>query len=323
MNECRDTTTLLERLLTASSRTFALTIPLLPEPTRAEVTVAYLVFRVADTLEDADRWPRAKKLAELNAFGELLTHPSNDGARALATRWAEDPPCDHAGYRELLTELPTVMQVAASLADPAQQLIRTHTRRTVDGMSSFVAREQRQRLQLDDVADLQAYCYAVAGIVGEMLTELFLLQDRDDLRPAAPGLRRDAASFGEALQLVNILKDAASDAVEGRYYLPDAVEVGEVFALARRDLEIAGRYCARLEEAAAPRGFIAFTCLPVLLAWATLRRVEERGSGSKLTRPEVRQIIERLERALDKQRVADLLNSVRNEDGNVTRIAPR
>ena len=139
------------------------------------------------------------------------------------------------------------------------------------------AREQRQRLQLDDVADLQAYCYAVAGIVGEMLTELFLLQDRDELRPAAPALRQDAASFGEALQLVNILKDAASDAVEGRCYLPDAVEVGEVFALARRDLEVAGRYCVRLEQAGAPRGFVAFTCLPVLLAWATLRRVEEPG----------------------------------------------
>ncbi len=42
----------LEELLIKTSRTFALSIPLLPEPTRREVTVAYLLFRIADTLED-------------------------------------------------------------------------------------------------------------------------------------------------------------------------------------------------------------------------------------------------------------------------------
>ena len=41
----------MDHLLQATSRTFALTIPLLHEPTRREVTVAYLLFRVADTLE--------------------------------------------------------------------------------------------------------------------------------------------------------------------------------------------------------------------------------------------------------------------------------
>ena len=47
------TPTLMDHLLEKTSRTFALTVPLLPEPTRCEVTVAYLLFRVADTLEDA------------------------------------------------------------------------------------------------------------------------------------------------------------------------------------------------------------------------------------------------------------------------------
>ena len=57
--------TLLDHLLQTSSRTFALTIPLLNEPTRREVTVAYLLFRVADSLEDSTRWPRPRKLEEL------------------------------------------------------------------------------------------------------------------------------------------------------------------------------------------------------------------------------------------------------------------
>ena len=55
----------LDRLLAETSRTFALTIPLLPEPTRRETTVAYLLFRIADTLEDATLWGAARKAASM------------------------------------------------------------------------------------------------------------------------------------------------------------------------------------------------------------------------------------------------------------------
>ena len=69
------------------------------------------------------------------------------------------------------------------------------------------------------IAELRDYCYIVAGIVGEMLTELFLL-DRPGLAPAADYLRARSRLFGEGLQLVNILKDADVDASEGRVYIP-------------------------------------------------------------------------------------------------------
>ena len=62
----------LDQLLEGSSRTFALTIPLLPEPIRAQVTVAYLLFRVADTLEDSERWTLAARGEKLRAFAAVL-----------------------------------------------------------------------------------------------------------------------------------------------------------------------------------------------------------------------------------------------------------
>ena len=65
----------LEDLLVKTSRTFALSIPVLPEPTLREVTVAYLLFRIADTLEDSTLWPRERKLEELERFGALLDAP--------------------------------------------------------------------------------------------------------------------------------------------------------------------------------------------------------------------------------------------------------
>ena len=79
----------LDELLLKTSRTFALSIPVLPQPTRREVTVAYLLFRIADTLEDATEWLSSRKLGELDAFGALLRgEPVLDSAR-LAARWSD------------------------------------------------------------------------------------------------------------------------------------------------------------------------------------------------------------------------------------------
>jgi len=173
-----------------------------------------------------------------------------------------------------------------------------HTRRTIAGMRGFVEQARDGVLQLEDIDDLRNYCYAVAGIVGEMLTELFLLE-RPALEPIADDLRADSACFGEALQLVNILKDVSGDVLEGRGYLPPDIDPAELFGLARRDLEAAEKYSQRLHAQGAPRGIVEFTLMPVLLAWATLDRIAEQGPGAKLTRPEVRAILEKLETALD------------------------
>jgi farnesyl-diphosphate farnesyltransferase len=200
---------------------------------------------------------------------------------------------------ELLRETPAVMAAFRELNPEARHWIAHHTGRTADGMAGYVERTDDDGwLELNNLEELQGYCYVVAGIVGEMLTELFLL-DRPQLEPTADYLRHHASEFGEALQLVNILKDRASDAVEGRSYLPKGVSRQDVFTLARKDLEAASDYTEALRTHGAPRGVVEFCALPVLLAWGTLARVEDQGAGAKLTRPEVYAITEAMHRALD------------------------
>jgi len=291
----------LDELLVKTSRTFALSIPVLPQPTRRGVTVAYLLFRIADTLEDATRWRPEHQFDEMGRLRALLERPAPDQARRLVNDWLADPPLDREAYLELLGELPMVLDALEALPADARDLVRDHTVRTVDRMAAFVRRERP--LQLRDVDDLRDYCYAVAGIVGEMLTELFLL-DRPSLQPIAPALRASAAEFGEALQLVNILKDSASDLSEGRGYLPPGVGRAEIFALARADLESAGAYARLLQEAGASQGLVAFCALPVRLAWQSLERIEQRGPGAKLTRLEVAGIARSLKSALEDGRPA-------------------
>jgi len=290
----------LEDLLEKTSRTFALSIPVLPEPTRREVMIAYLLFRIADTFEDASHWTPEDRIAALADFKDLLRKDDRPRAATLARSWVERHVASHAGYRELMAETPFVLDAFFALSPGAIAPIREHVGRSADGMASIVARTRDGSLTLHSVRELQDYCYLVAGIVGEMLSELFLL-DRSALSGIAAFLRERAATFGEALQLVNILKDSAD---EGRRYLPEEVPKSEVFALARRDLGVAGEYIRALQSVGAPRGIIEFTALPVQLAWAALERVEKHGPGSKVSRPEVFLITQRLKRALDRNEPA-------------------
>jgi farnesyl-diphosphate farnesyltransferase len=289
----------LEDLLEKTSRTFALSIPVLPEPTRRQVMIAYLLFRIADTFEDAAHWPPERRREALAEFEALLREHTPESARRLSAQWVAAGPSPHAGYCELIARVPFVLESFFSLDPDAVSSVRDHVIRSARGMAGFVARSDGDKLVLKDLDDLKAYCYAVAGIVGEMLTDLFLLK-RDALVPSTPYLREHAATFGEALQLVNILKDSSVDISEGRSFLPSSVPRSEVFALARRDLKTAGDYTLALQKAGAPRGIVEFCALPAELAWATLEKVEARGPGAKISRLEVFAIKQRVDRALDR-----------------------
>ncbi|MGI5860618.1 MAG: squalene/phytoene synthase family protein [Myxococcales bacterium] len=287
----------LDKLLEESSRTFALTIPLLPEPTRREVTVAYLLLRIADTLEDAEGWSGEHKRDELLRFGALLRHRSREGIEAMLRRLDAEPPTRHPGYLDLLRETPAVFAELDALCEAQREQVVRFTLETVEGMAEVVASDEEGRLALRTLEDLRRYCYVVAGLVGEMLTELMLL-DAPILAPAAPSLRQSARVFGEGLQLTNILKDSEADAGEGRVFLPPDVPRNEVFELARADLVEAARYVATLQRAKAPEGFLAFTALPVKLAFATLDAVERLGPGSKIGRAQVARAMVDLQGAL-------------------------
>ena len=304
MNISKGSMTDVDHLLTKTSRTFAVTIPMLPMPTREEVSIAYLLFRIVDTFEDATRWTPSQRIDAINAFLPLLAARHPGQARRFADRCLVDAPVDHPGYLELLDEIPFVLAQLDRLPEASAHLLRQYVGRSAEGMAQILSGiGPGESLELRSIDELRHYCYIVAGIVGEMLTELYLL-NRPGLAPVADYMRARSRLFGEGLQLVNILKDAADDAREGRSYLPRNVDRAEVFELARRDLDASAEYVHALQRAPAPRGLVEFTALPVLLARATLDRVEGSGPGAKLTRPEVAAIVQSMRDALDHERPA-------------------
>ena len=288
----------LDDLLMKTSRTFALAIPMLPEPTRREVSVAYLLFRIADTFEDATTWPRADRIAALNDFAEAVTAVDVKRLEGLTAKWMEKPPHQHAGYLELLKLTPQVVGTLSSMAPGARAILIKHTVRTSKGMADIVSRgDAKGNLQLGSVEDLKGYCYIVAGIVGELLTDVFL-HDAPQLESVREVLTGNMVAFGEGLQLVNILKDSGDDAKDGRAYLPKGVDRDDVLELARKDLDCASRYIDALQRGGAPRGYLGFTGISVMLARAALKVLEESGPGAKVSRLEVARLMGQLQATL-------------------------
>jgi farnesyl-diphosphate farnesyltransferase len=276
----------LHALLLKTSRTFALTIPLLPEPLQTEVATAYLLFRIIDTFEDATRWEVVGRVEALSLFIRSMEGNGHELDGGVA-KWLAAPPLDHAGYLDLLAATPQVIEWHRRLRPAASEVLRAHLVRSARGMISIVERTDADGvLQMRTMQELRDYCFVVAGIVGEMLTELFILQS-PSLKRVAGDLRARAVEFGEALQLVNILKDVRPDAEEGRVYLPREASRAEVFQLARADLRRAAEYIELLRTAGAAKGTVAFNALNTRLAIATLRALRDQGPGAKLTRLQV------------------------------------
>lgn len=288
-SDCVEPAGALNDLLFRTSRTFALAIPCLPAPAQREITVAYLLFRVADTIEDGPLLDRAQKLDALHRLLMSLDQvcmTNADGNHRQLTR-----PTNNPDYLDLLQSWPLLMAASRGLRPPVRDQITGSVGASIRGMSRFIAAgTPGGHVRLESLDQLREYCYCVAGIVGEMLTEVFLL-GADWLAPARGQLLEHARWFGEGLQLVNILKDAAQDEREGRCFVPADVSRADLFALARADLSRAEEYVRLLQEADAPPGYVAFTQLPLRLAWPTLECIESAGAGSKLSRQEVLQIL--------------------------------
>lgn len=153
-----------------------------------------------------------------------------------------------------------------------------------------VSRHSTSQLRIETVSDLQSYCYVVAGIVGEMLTDLFVAQHTVNIE-IYRRLRMLSVGFGECLQLTNILKDAEGDALDGRVFVPAGTPREAVLELAYRATGVANEYICLLESNEFPADVIAFCRFLYLLAEGTLNQLQACQGSNKLTRDEVMQML--------------------------------
>jgi len=206
-------------LLEGVSRTFALTIPQLPEKLYGPVANAYLLCRIVDTIEDEVSLSPGQKKYFCSEFINVVKTGNNSETFAvdLAPLLSDQTiPAEHT----LIHVLPRVIEITHKF-DPDQiEALATCVETMAEGMPIFQALDLHGGLAT--MADMDLYCYYVAGCVGEMLAKLFchyspeIAEHKDELLPLS-------VSFGQGLQMTNILKDIWDDAGRGVCWLPQDI----------------------------------------------------------------------------------------------------
>ena len=295
------------------SRTFAISIRFLPGTLGVAVNVAYLLCRIADTIEDDNSTAPARRAELLEQFLRTLNdREAADAFPALAAGLKGD-----AAHLKLVQHTDLVLVLFRTLPPRTRDRVAHWVREMGLGMAKFV-RSYPAGIRIQTLAEYKEYCYYVAGTVGCMLTELWHEHASAVGKREFERLWVKCQAFGEALQTVNILKDIAWDAQhENSIYIPEHdlarhgsghstllspshlehnhKAVVHFIEMARRDLDDALEYTLMIPR----RAFRirAFCVLPLLFAYATLRDLSgsramlQVGGQVKISRREVKALM--------------------------------
>ncbi|WP_083811695.1 squalene/phytoene synthase family protein [Paenibacillus vortex] len=259
-------------MLKKTSRTFYIPISYLELGLREAVASAYLCMRAIDEIEDHHELSNELKIELLRGIYE--TFKSQDDRMGVPQAHIVLSP-----YRTVLPDVTMQLDEWAALCPPtAAPIVYRYTAK----MSLHMADWVQHGWNIHTEEDLDKYTYSVAGMVGEMLSELWLWYDgtQSDLTKAI--------AFGRGLQAVNILRNREEDLKRGVDFYPDGWGFKEMQQYTRRNLQTADSYVADLKHGPA----LKFCKIPLALAHATVNLIS--AGGSKLTRDAVLKIVNRV-----------------------------
>jgi len=309
-------------LLKPVSRSFYLSIRLLPRALREPVALAYLLARTSDTIADSNATFAERRIELLDQFAraiagkdqsigkalkELLLSKqdgSQSSSRSRGTRTLPDLSSEITeGEKALLESAGTILRALKNLSPEDQRDVRE--------LLAIITRGQRQDLTrwsgglsaLANAQELLDYTYMVAGCVGEFWTRTCFRKVQSFTARLEADMLELGTNYGRGLQLVNILRDAGSDLRAGRCYFPeDELRAADLSASDLLDapaafLPIYSRWIAEaragldagLEYAIAinPARVRVATVLPAMIGVRTLSLLEESGLDALRTRVKV------------------------------------
>ena len=214
-----DTGELGGEILKSVSRSFYLTLRALPPGLREPISLAYLLARASDTIADSASIPVETRARHLRVFRRMVEYGANpDEIRDLQTEIV----ASDRGERALISQLGGCFawleaQRAEDRADVVDVLGKISLGQELDVLR-FQNREEV--VALKNAAELEEYTYLVAGCVGEFWTRICFRHLRNFARANDAAMHEFGIQFGQALQLVNILRDLPADLRAGRCYLP-------------------------------------------------------------------------------------------------------
>ncbi len=262
-------------LLRSVSRSFFLTIRLLPRAVREPIALGYLLARASDSIADTSDAEIERRVEALQQLRHGDTPPH--ALEALIAR--QDNPDEAA----LLRALPHLLdQLDASPAKERLEWVWGHILR---GQIFDLVRFAESPEPLG-AGELDEYTFLVAGCVGEFWTRLCAESLEDFSRCPVEELVPLGVAYGKGLQLVNILRDRQADAGIGRIYVEDR-DFDAVKSRAREGLECGLRWISAVNH-----GRVRFACVPpARIGLETLERIAVDSGRVKISRDAVRRVL--------------------------------
>jgi len=212
----------LESILRSVSRSFFISIKLLPRKLREPVGIGYLLARATDTLADTAEISAALREEALSALIWAIEGTGSPEEIVKLVR-SFTPLQKNQAERRLIAALPECLQHFEGLNSADREDVRTVLGKITQGQVLDLKRfgESDPPQALATAADLHHYTYLVAGCVGEFWTHL-CFRHIDNLSEFSPGEMLELGKkYGIGLQLINILRDAGTDLQAGRCYFPE------------------------------------------------------------------------------------------------------
>lgn len=225
-------------ILRGVSRSFYLTLRMLPCGVRHQISLAYLLARAADTIADTDVLPVESRLECLRKFRNKVLGKSNIDLRLDS--FLKSAGKENAGARinshktvsvsitqdelRLLEKVDELVVILENYPSVDRQLIREVLKKISTGQELDLVRfgdaskSNIKTLQTDN--DLDEYAYYVAGCVGEFWTAISKERVLGDAVNEYDLLFKNGVRFGKGLQYINILRDLPQDLQKGRCYIP-------------------------------------------------------------------------------------------------------
>jgi farnesyl-diphosphate farnesyltransferase len=286
-------------LLKPVSRSFYISIRLLPKALREPVALAYLLARTSDTIADSSDVD--KRIELLDRFARAIAGKGQATGNDLAQLRGSPGMSD--GENALLGSADEILRSLQNLSPEDQRDIRELLAIIARGQRQDLTRWQGQLAALANAEELREYTYLVAGCVGEFWTRVCLRKIQSFTARIDTDMLELGRKYGRGLQLVNILRDAGTDLRAGRCYFPedelraanlsasDLLNAPAAFLLiytrwiaeARAGLDAGVEYSIAINP---PRVRVA-TVLPALIGLRTLSLIEEIGLEALRTRVKV------------------------------------
>ncbi|TDY51673.1 farnesyl-diphosphate farnesyltransferase [Paraburkholderia rhizosphaerae] len=229
---------LLGPLLKGVSRSFYLTLRVLPTGMRDPIGVAYLLARAADTIADTSIVPPAERLTLLLSLRAAVNGASDQSAQLQRIAGQLAGQQTQSDEKVLLESLEPALAILPQLADDDRHAVREIVTTLTEGMEfdlrTFPDEQSGRLVALRELSELDLYTYQVAGCVGEFWTKMTYAHLPGTLTEAEPAMIARGVRFGKALQLTNVLRDCGKDLRIGRCYLPSVLL--ERYILTPRDL---------------------------------------------------------------------------------------